>query len=101
MPRVRTEYDRRLGLFDGTMLVIGGIIGAGIFLNPSIVAARTGSASGTLAVWGIGGAVALIGAMCFGELGARHPKAGGSYVYLRDVFGPLPAFLYGGRTSSW
>jgi APA family basic amino acid/polyamine antiporter len=91
----KTEYARRLGLFDGTMLVIGGIIGAGIFLNPAIVAARTGSALGTLAVWGIGGLVALIGAMCFGELGARHPKAGGSYVYLRDVFGPLPAFLYG------
>ncbi|HJS75762.1 MAG TPA: amino acid permease [Vicinamibacteria bacterium] len=90
-----TTYDRRLGLFDGTMLVIGGIIGAGIFLNPAIVAARTGSAFGTLLVWGIGGVVALIGAMCFGELGARRPNAGGSYVYLRDAFGPLPAFLYG------
>jgi APA family basic amino acid/polyamine antiporter len=90
-----TTYDRRLGLFDGTMLVIGGIIGAGIFLNPAIVAARTGSAGGTLLVWGIGGVVALIGAMCFGELGARRPNAGGSYVYLRDAFGPLPAFLYG------
>jgi APA family basic amino acid/polyamine antiporter len=92
---VKTTYDRRLGLFDGTMLVIGGIVGAGIFLNPAIVAARTGSAFWTLAVWGLGGVVALIGAMCFGELGARHPHAGGSYVYLRDVFGPLPAFLYG------
>ena len=90
-----TTYDRRLGLFDGTMLVIGGIIGAGIFLNPAIVAERTGTASMTLIVWGIGGAVALIGAMCFGELGARSPNAGGSYVYLREVFGPLPAFLYG------
>jgi APA family basic amino acid/polyamine antiporter len=77
------------------MLVIGGIIGAGIFLNPAIVAARTGSAGGTLLVWGVGGVVALIGAMCFGELGARRPNAGGSYVYLRDAFGPLPAFLYG------
>ncbi len=95
MRRMKVEYARRLGLFDGTMLVIGGIIGAGIFLNPAIVAERTGSALGTLAVWGIGGIVALIGAMCFGELGARHPSAGGSYVYLRDIFGPLPAFLYG------
>jgi APA family basic amino acid/polyamine antiporter len=92
---VQTTYDRRLGLFDGTMLVIGGIIGAGIFLNPAIVAARTGSAAGTLLVWALGGVVALIGAMCFGELGARRPNAGGSYVYLRDAFGPLPAFLYG------
>jgi APA family basic amino acid/polyamine antiporter len=91
----RTTYDRRLGLFDGSMLVIGGIIGAGIFLNPTIVAQRTGSAAASLLVWGLGGVVALIGAMCFGELGARHPHAGGSYVYLREVFGPLPAFLYG------
>ncbi|HSF17886.1 MAG TPA: amino acid permease [Vicinamibacteria bacterium] len=95
MPQPRTTYDRRLNLFDGTMLVIGGIIGAGIFLNPSIVAERTGTAGLTLTVWAIGGAVALIGAMCFGELGARNPHAGGSYVYLREVFGPLPAFLYG------
>jgi APA family basic amino acid/polyamine antiporter len=95
MRRMKIDYARRLGLFDGTMLVIGGIIGAGIFLNPAIVAERTGSALGTLAVWGIGGIVALIGAMCFGELGARRPSAGGSYVYLRDVFGALPAFLYG------
>lgn len=91
----KTTYARRLGLFDGTMLVIGGIIGAGIFLNPAIVAQRTGSAPWTLVVWGLGGVVALIGAMCFGELGARRPQAGGSYVYLRDIFGPLPAFLYG------
>jgi basic amino acid/polyamine antiporter, APA family len=91
----RTTYARSLGLFDGTMLVIGGIIGAGIFLNPAIVAQRTGSALWTLLVWGLGGAVALIGAMCFGELGARRPQAGGSYVYLREIFGPLPAFLYG------
>lgn len=91
----KTTYARSLGLFDGTMLVIGGIIGAGIFLNPAIVAQRTGSARWTLLVWGLGGVVALIGAMCFGELGARRPQAGGSYVYLREVFGPLPAFLYG------
>jgi basic amino acid/polyamine antiporter, APA family len=91
----KTTYARSLGLFDGTMLVIGGIIGAGIFLNPTIVAQRTGSAPWTLFVWGLGGAVALVGAMCFGELGARRPQAGGSYVYLREIFGPLPAFLYG------
>ncbi len=54
---MQTSYDRRLGLFDGTMLVIGGIIGAGIFLNPAIVAARTRSAAGTLLVWGLGGIV--------------------------------------------
>jgi len=91
----RITYERRLSLFDGTMVVVGGIIGAGIFLNPSIVAQRTGTPGLILLAWGAGGVVALIGAVCFGELGARRPLAGGSYVYLRDAFGPVPAFLYG------
>lgn len=91
----KIAYQRRLSLFDGTMAVVGGIIGAGIFLNPSIVAQRTATSGLTLAAWGAGGVVALIGALCYGELGARRPLAGGSYVYLRDAFGPVPAFLYG------
>nr|UXE46016.1 serine/threonine exchanger SteT [uncultured bacterium] len=89
------EYARRLNLFDATMLVIGGIIGSGIFLNPAVVAQRVGTAGLTVAAWVLGGAVALAGAFCFAELGARKPDAGGGYVYLRDAFGPLPAFLYG------
>ena len=91
----RTEYIRRLGVFDTTMIVIGGIIGAGIFLNPAIVAQRVHTTAFILTTWVIGGAVALIGALCFAELGARRPQAGGGYVYLTEVFGPLPAFLYG------
>ncbi|HEX4560496.1 MAG TPA: amino acid permease [Gemmatimonadales bacterium] len=90
-----TTYARRLGLFSGTMAVVGGIIGSGIFTNPKIVADRVGSWQLTLVAWGIGGAVALIGAFCYGELGCRSPRAGGGYVYLRDAWGPLPAFLYG------
>ena len=86
-------YSRRVGLFSGVMLVIGGIIGSGIFLNPSIVAQRVHTPELTLGVWVLGGVVALIGAFVYGELGQRAPKAGGSYVYLRDAFGPLPAFL--------
>ena len=89
------EYIRRLGVFDTTMIVIGGIIGAGIFLNPAIVAQRVHTSAFILTTWIIGGAVALIGALCFAELGARRPQAGGGYVYLTEVFGPLPAFLYG------
>jgi APA family basic amino acid/polyamine antiporter len=76
------------------MVVIGGIVGGGIFLNPSIVAQRVGSAPLVLVTWIIGGAIALIGALAFAELGARRPDAGGGYVYLREAFGPLPAFLY-------
>src|SRR4051812_49075311 len=90
-----TGYVRRLGVFDTTMIVIGGIIGAGIFLNPAIVAQRVHTTPFILTTWVIGGAVALIGALYFAELGARRPQAGGGYVYLTEVFGPLPAFLYG------
>jgi APA family basic amino acid/polyamine antiporter len=75
-------------------MVVGGIIGSGIFLNPAIVAARVRTAVLTLAVWVIGGIIALIGALVYAELGARRPVAGGGYVYLRDAFGRLPAFLY-------
>ena len=90
-----TTYARRLGLFSATMAVIGGIIGAGIFRGPAVVAARVRSPGLTLVAWVLGGLIALAGALCFGELGRRSPRAGGGYVYLRDAFGPLPAFLYG------
>lgn len=87
-------YARRLGLFSGTMSVIGGIIGSGIFLTPSTVAQRVGTPAATLAVWIGGGAVALLGAFIYGELGHRRPQVGGGYAYLREAFGPFPAFLY-------
>src|SRR6266480_5839395 len=90
-----TSYARRLGLFSGTMAVVGGIIGGGIFRTPATVAERLGTPGLVLLAWVIGGVVALIGAFCFGELGQRRPRAGGGYVYLRETFGPLPAFLYG------
>ena len=77
------------------MAVVGGIIGGGIFRTPATVASRLDSPRAVLFAWVIGGAVALIGAFCFGELGQRRPRAGGGYVYLRETFGPLPAFLYG------
>jgi APA family basic amino acid/polyamine antiporter len=92
---VAEGYARRIGPFSGTMLVVGGIIGSGIFLNPSIVAQRLGSAGLIMATWALGALVALLGAFIFAELGARRPAAGGGYVYLRDAFGALPAFLYG------
>ncbi len=88
-------YARRIGVFSGTMLVVGGIIGSGIFLNPAIVAQRVGSGRLIMLAWALGAGIALLGAFIFAELGARKPAAGGGYVYLRDAFGPLPAFLYG------
>src|SRR5881296_4251686 len=90
-----TTYARRLGLFSGTMAVVGGIIGGGIFRTPATVAERLRSPGLVLVAWVIGGVVALIGAFCWGELGQRRPRAGGGYVYLRETFGPLSAFLYG------
>jgi len=90
-----TTYLRRLGLFSGTMAVVGGIIGGGIFRTHATVAERLGTPGAILFVWLLGGAIALIGAFCFGELGQRRPRAGGGYVYLREAFGALPAFLYG------
>jgi len=93
-PSPSVTYARGLGLFSGTMAVIGGIIGSGIFMNSSVVAARVRTAPLTLLAWILGGVVALLGAFIFGELAARVPRVGGGYAYLRDAFGRLPAFLY-------
>ena len=90
-----TTYLRKLGVFSGTMAVVGGIIGGGIFRTPATVAERLTSPRAVLVAWVIGGVVALIGAFVWGELGQRRPRAGGGYVYLRETFGQLPAFLYG------
>jgi APA family basic amino acid/polyamine antiporter len=89
------RYAARLGVFSGSMLVVGGIIGSGIFLTPAVVAQRVGTSSLALGAWALGALVALIGGFVYAELGARRPLAGGTYVYLRDAWGPLPAFLYG------
>jgi len=88
-------YLRRLRLRDAALVVMGGIIGGGIFLNPGIAAQRTGSGLALLLVWVGAGLLTLVGALCYAELGARRPHAGGSYVYLREVFGPLAGFLFG------
>ena len=86
---------RRLGLFDATMLVMGGIIGSGIFLNPAEVARHVDTPLLIVGVWLIGGLIAIAGAFVYAELAARRPEVGGQYAYLRDAWGPMPAFLYG------
>jgi APA family basic amino acid/polyamine antiporter len=88
-------FKRALGPFDATMVVIGGIIGSGIFINPYIVAQRLDSPALVLGAWIAGGAIALAGAFSYAELGALFPKAGGQYVYLRDAYHPIAGFLYG------
>jgi basic amino acid/polyamine antiporter, APA family len=86
---------RRLGRFDATMLVMGGIVGAGIFVNPAEVARYVQTPGLILGAWALGGLVALVGAFVYAELAARRPEVGGQYAYLRDAYGPTTAFLYG------
>lgn len=90
-----TELRRELGVFSAAMIVVGGIIGSGIFFTPSETARQLPTAGWVLAVWALGGVVAFAGALTYAELGALIPDAGGAYVYIREAFGRLPAFLYG------
>jgi APA family basic amino acid/polyamine antiporter len=83
-----------LGLWDATCVVVGAIIGVGIFFNPRDVAHVTGGAPAALLAWGIGGTIALLGAFTFAELGRLRPRAGGQYHVLRDAYGRAPAFLF-------
>jgi APA family basic amino acid/polyamine antiporter len=86
---------RQLGLFDATMIVMGGIVGAGIFANPSEVAHRVHTPLLILGVWVLGGVLALFGAFIWAELATRLPGAGGQYLYLREAYHPAVAFVYG------
>jgi APA family basic amino acid/polyamine antiporter len=89
------ELTRALGMLDCVLLVVGAIIGSGIFLTPSSIARSTQTVEGILFVWVLGGLLTLCGAIAFAELGAAFPNAGGIYVFLREAYGRLPAFLYG------
>ena len=88
------ELARRLGLFDATMIVMGGIIGSGIFMNPSVVALQVHTPFLILAAWLLGGLFALAAAFIWAELAARRPDVGGQYAYLREAFHPGVAFVY-------
>ncbi len=86
---------RQIGLFDATMIVMGGIVGAGIFINPYVVALQLHTSLLILGAWVAGGVVAMLGAFLYAELAARMPEVGGQYAYLRRAFHPLVGFLYG------
>jgi APA family basic amino acid/polyamine antiporter len=90
------QLSRTLGALDLTLLVVGTVIGSGIFLVPGGVLRQSGGSMVlALAIWLVGGVLSLLGALTYGELGAMRPEAGGLYVNIRDAFGPLTAFLYG------
>ena len=89
------RLKREIGLLDATMIVISGIIGGGIFFTPATVAQHLPNGTLIIAAWIAGAIVAFAGALTFAELGSRFPHAGGHYIYIRNAFGGLPAFLYG------
>src|SRR3954465_8710966 len=88
------ELPRELNVWHGTAIVIGTIIGSGIFLVPAEMMQAAGSSALVYLAWLVGGLLSLFGAMTYAELGAMLPYAGGEYVYLRGAYGDIPAFLY-------
>jgi basic amino acid/polyamine antiporter, APA family len=96
-PDKKTEHEfvRAIGLFDGTMIVAGSMIGSGIFIVAADISRQTGSAGGLLLTWILTGILTIAAALSYGELAAMFPHAGGQYVYLREAFSPLWGFLYG------
>src|ERR1700681_1795810 len=88
-------FVRAIGLFDGTMIVVGSMIGSGIFIVAADIARQTGSAGGLLVAWIITGLLTVSAALSYGELAAMFPHAGGQYFYLREAYSPLWGFLYG------
>ena len=89
------QLFREVGLFSAIFLVVGNIVGIGIFTTSGLIAEELGSSFWLLGVWIVGGLLALIGAICYSHLGTRFPQAGGEFAFLYPTFGPLPAFLSG------
>ncbi|HLJ14815.1 MAG TPA: amino acid permease [Bryobacteraceae bacterium] len=90
-----TEFTRGLGLYDSTMVVIGSMIGSGIFIVSADMSRTLGSPGWLLVAWAFAGLLTVTGALSYGELASMMPRAGGQYVYLREAFSPLVGFLYG------
>ena len=89
-----SELSRGLGLWDTSLLVLGLVIGGGIFLVPTSIAKAVPSERWVLGLWILGGLLAIVGGLVYSELGAALPQPGGMYVFFREAFGELPAFLY-------
>jgi basic amino acid/polyamine antiporter, APA family len=99
LPQTATKdehgFVRAIGLFDGTMIVVGSMIGSGIFIVAAEISRQTGSPGGLILTWIITGLLTVSAALCYGELAAMFPHAGGQYIYLREAYSPLWGFLYG------
>src|SRR5690242_21845958 len=101
------QLPRKLGVLDATLIVIGIVIGSGIFLLPNLIARNLPSAVAILAAWIVSGVLSCFGALAYAELGAMIPATGGPYAYLREAYGPLSAFvcgwtfMVGGLSAGW
>src|ERR1700759_1134320 len=89
------EFKRSLGLLDATMIVVGSMIGSGIFIVSADITRNVGSAGWLILVWVLTGVLTITAALSYGELSGMYPKAGGQYVYLKESFNPLVGFLFG------
>jgi len=95
VPASERALAPKLGAFDATLIVMGGVVGSGIFATPSVVAARAGAPLAIVGAWALGGLIALVGAFVFAELAQRRPASGGLYGYMRDAYHPVVGFSYG------
>src|SRR5215468_5823978 len=95
MAKPEHGFVKAIGLFDGMMIVVGSMIGSGIFIVAADISRQTGSAAGLLLTWIITGFLTIAAALSYGELAALFPRAGGQYIYLREAYSPIWGFLYG------